>query len=50
MVVHRTMGPQDIATQTDLNKFTFKEKGTWKTQIKFRNNKSEKVMNNLGQV
>ena len=50
VVVHRTMEPQGIDSQAAFNRFTFKEKETWKLQMKLWNSKTEKVMDNLGKA
>ena len=50
MIVHGTMESKDIESQVAFDRFTFKEKETWKLQTKSWNNKSEKVMNNLGKA
>ena len=44
------MEPKNITTQNKLDKFTSKEKETWKLHMKLWNNKSEKVMDDLGQA
>ena len=50
VAVQGTREPKDIETQSQFDAFTFKQKETWKIQLKSWNIKNEKVMDNLNRL